>query len=42
MTIIACQIGAVSKRISGLVIGRSIFEMSRARISFSARIDMSL
>ena len=42
MTIIACQIRTVSKRISGLVIGRSIFEMNRIRISFSARIDMSL
>jgi hypothetical protein len=40
MTIIACQIGAVSKGISGPVTCRSISEMSRLRSRFSARIDM--
>ncbi len=40
MTIIACQIGAVSKRISGSVIRQNISEMSRLRSRSSARIDM--
>jgi hypothetical protein len=40
MKIVACQIRTVSKRIPGLVIRRSISEMSRLRSSFCARIDM--